>query len=79
MALGAKYISSLFVPRKGLDEILKEFLDNIDRTKKENDAIRVRNAKIPGENEKIKNIINPLKNIIRISLKMGKRKKRRKN
>jgi len=78
MALGAKYISSLFVPRKGLDEILKEFLDNIDRTKKENDAIRVRNAKIPGENEKIKKYNQSVEEYNKDLPKDGKKKKKKK-
>lgn len=53
-AIGTKYINSLFVARKELDENFKNFIDNIEETKKENLRIRERNSEIEDENKVIR-------------------------
>lgn len=47
--ISAKYIKTLFVPRKKFDEIFKQFLKSLDDT-------RIYNSSIPLENQKIKEI-----------------------
>lgn len=51
-AISAKYIKTLFVPRKGFDNHIKQFLKSLSDTRAYNNSIPLKNKKAEKQNEK---------------------------
>lgn len=52
--ISAKYIKTLFVPRKEFDNIYEEFLESLDDTKAYNNSLPLKNKKTEKQNEEIR-------------------------